>query len=338
MTKAFMSILKYDYGIKSRGYSFEYYNIYLPVCDILGKENVCLFDFFTEYTSLGKQGMNKRLREIIAAEKPDLALFSLFENEFDEETVSSLRDYTKTVSYFIDDPWRIEFARRWRKHFDFFSTPDYYTYQKYLLDGISNVIYSPFGYNPDVYKKTAAEKKYDVSFVGNYSPYRRWVIDYLKANGINVYLFGRNWGKYGNWISQDEIVNVFNQSRINLNLSNAVSRDLSFLAHSVFSIRDWKELIRLKKIKEQVKGRHYEINGCGGFQLSFFVPGLNLIYEIDKEIAVYENVRNLPEEINFFLRNDALRNTIADNGYARSRKDHTAAGYLRNLINRVLSN
>ncbi len=337
MTKAFISILKYDYGIKSRGFSYEYYNIYMPICDILGKENVFLFDFYTEYKASGKQGMNKKLREIIVSEKPDFALFSLFENEFDEEVVSTLRDHTKTISYFMDDPWRVEFARHWRKYFDFFSTPDYYTYQKYLLDEIPNVIYSPFGFNPSVYKKTDTEKKYDVSFVGNYSPYRRWIVDHLYDSGIMVNVFGRNWGKYGSWITQEEVVNVFNQSRINLNLSNAVSRDASFLIHSLSSIRDLKELLLLKKNKEQVKGRHYEINGCGGFQLSYFVPGLSLIYEIDKEIAVYENVENLPDEIKFFLRNEDLRNTIAGNGYIRSQKDHTADHYLDNLIHRVLS-
>ncbi len=247
MTKAFIAVLKYDYGVKERGYSYEYYNIYLPVCDLLGKENVFLFDFYSEYKSSGREGMNKKLKEIIASEKPDFALFSLFENEFDEKTVSSLREITRTVSYFIDDPWRIDFARRWRKYFDFFSTPDYYTYRKYLLDEIPNVIYAPFGFNPDVYKKTGAEKKYDVSFVGNYSPYRRWIFDYLKSKGINVNVFGRNWGKYGGWISQEEVVNVFNQSKINLNLSNAVNYDLSFLAHSLFSLKRLEGINSVKK-------------------------------------------------------------------------------------------
>lgn len=338
MIKAFISILKYDYGVKSRGYSYEYYNIYLPICSLLGKENVYLYDFYSDFKSLGKSGMNNKLKEIIAAEKPDFALFSLFEQEFDEKIISSLRDNTRTVSYFIDDPWRVDFARHWREYFDYFSTPDYYTYQKYLLDGISNVIYSPFGFNPDIYKRTGTEKKYEVSFVGNYSPYRKWIIDYLADHDIHVNVFGRNWRKYGDWISQDEVVDVFNQSKINLNLSNAISRDLSFLTHSMFSIRNLKELLLLKKNKEQVKGRHYEINGCGGFQLSYFIPGLNLVYEIDKEIAVYENIRNLPEEIRFFLANKDLRNTIAENGYNRSQKDHQASGYLGNLINKVINN
>lgn len=337
MAKAFIAVVQYDYGVKARGYSFEYYNIYLPICDLLGQENVYLFDFYSEYKSSGKQGMNKKLKEIIVSEKPDFALFSLFENEFTEETISSLRDYTRTISYFIDDPWRIEFAKHWRKYFHFFSTPDYYTYQKYQLAKIQNVIYSPFGFNPKIYKRMDMEKKYDVTFVGNYSPYRRWIIDFLKTKGINVKLFGRNWGKYGEWVSQEEVVNIFNQSKINLNLSNAVSYDLSFLAHSVLSVKDWKELIRLKKIKEQVKGRHYEINGCGGFQLSYFVPGLNVIYEIDKEIAVYESIKNLDEEIHFFIQNEELRNNIAENGYIRSQKDHKSGKYLEGLINRVIT-
>ena len=337
MPKAFIAILKYDYGVKARGYSYEYYNIYLPFCDLLGKENVFLFDYTTEYKELGKAGMNKKLQETIISEKPDFALFSLFEDEFDEDTVSSLRDYTKTVSYFIDDPWRTEFARHWRQYFDFFSTPDYYTYRKYLMENISNVIYSPFGFNQNIYKKINLEKIYDVSFVGNYSPYRRWIIDYLKTKDIKVNVFGRNWGKYGKWISQEEVVNVFNQTKINLNLSNATNFELPFLLHSAFSIKDWKELILLKKHKEQVKGRHYEINGCGGFQLSYFVPGLNLIYEIDKEIAVFENVKSVPDEINFFLMHDDLRNDFAEQGYQRSMKEHKAEAYLEKLIQKVLN-
>ncbi len=335
MSKALVAILKYDYGVESRGYSYEYNNIYLPICSLLGQSNVILFDFYSEFKSFGKNGMNKKLKEIVIAEKPDFALFALFENEFDEDTISSLRNYTKTISYFIDDPWRVEFAKHWRKFFNYFSTPDYYTYQKYLFDDITNVIYSPFGFNPDIYKKLDLEKCYDVSFVGNYSPFRRWIIDSLGKKGINVNVFGRNWGKYGKWVSQDEVVRIFNQSKINLNLSNASYYDLRFLLHSVFSIKDWKELLLLKKNKEQVKGRHYEINACGGFQLSYFVPGLNMIYEIDKEIAVFESVNHLADEIEFFLKNDSLRNSIAEAGYKRSITEHSSVQYLKNLIQKV---
>jgi spore maturation protein CgeB len=328
-------LMKYDYGDETRGYSYEYINIFLPLVDILGESNVVNFDFYADFLRNGKEKMNKNMLDFFISEKTDAAIFCLFQNEMDEGTLDSVRKKTKTLVYFFDDPWRQRFARNWIKYFDYFSTPDYYMYRKYLSEGLNNVIYSPFGFNSGIYKKLNLEKIYDVSFVGGYSPYRKWIIDKLKKEGIEVKVFGRGW-KTDAWISQDEMVRIFNQTRINLNLSNSISFDMAFLFHSVRSLRAIKEILLLRKSKEQIKGRHYEINACGGFQLSYFVPGLNLAYEIDKEIAVYEEPRNIAGEINFFLKNDDLRNEIAERGYVKSIKEHTAQGYLTNLIEQIM--
>ncbi len=337
MPKIFIALMKYDYGVESRGFSYEYYNVYLPLCDVVGKENVFLFDFYSEFKALGKAVMNKKLKESIVSEKPDLALFVLFEEEFDEKSISSLKEFTKTVVYFIDDPWRIEFAKKWRKHFSFFTTPDYYMHKNYRIDGLENAIYSPFGFNDKIYEKRDLPKKYDVSFVGGYSPFRQWILKQLQKEDISIKVFGRGWKGEKSWISQDECVNIFNQSKINLNLSNAINYEFKFLLWSLSSPKAYKPLFLLRKNKEQIKGRHYEINGCGGFQLSYFVPALNLTYEIDKEIAVYENIKQLVDEIKFFLKANDLRNQIADNGYTRSQKDHKSSGYLKNLVNKVIN-
>ncbi len=335
--KIVVAIMKYDYGYEERGFSYEYYNVYLPLCDVFGKENVLLYDYYSEYKQVGKEMMNKKLKEIILRDKPGIAIFCmLWEDQFEEEIVSSFRKYTKTLIYFFDDPWRQKFVRHWMKYFDYFSTPDYYMYQQYKLEGIKNVIYSPFGFNQNIYKKLDIEKKYDVSFVGGYSPFRNWVRHILEKDGIKLNIFGRGWGKDGKWISQEEMINVFNQSKINLNLSNSISYDLSFLIWSLPSLKNIKQLLLLRKDKEQVKGRHYEICASGGFQLSYFIPGLNQVYEIDKEIAVYEDVRQLSAEIKFFLNNEEVRNIIADKGYERSVRDHSAQSYLKNLIEQVL--
>lgn len=335
--KIVVAIMKYDYGYEERGFSYEYYNVYLPLCDVFGKDNILLYDYYSEFKQAGKEMMNKKLKEIILRDKPDVAMFCmLWEGQFDEEIVSSFRKHTKTIIYFFDDPWRQKFVRHWIKYFDYFSTPDYYMYQQYKLEGLKNVIYSPFGFNKSIYKKLDIEKKYDVSFVGGYSPFRNWVRHLLEKEGIKLNIFGRGWGSDGKWISQDEMINVFNQSRININLSNSISYDLSFLIWSLPSLKNIKQLLLLRKDKEQVKGRHFEINACGGFQLSYFIPGLNQVYEIDNEIAVYEDVRQLPAEIKFFLNNDEARNKIANRGYERSQRDHSAQSYLNNLVEQVL--
>jgi spore maturation protein CgeB len=335
--KAAVVLMRYDYGIKDRGFSFEYVNIYLPICDLLGKENVLIFDFFDEYKSSGKDSMNQKLLEFIKTEKPDFTLFCLFENEMDEGIVSSLRDYTKTVVYFFDDPWRQTYVRKWIDKFDYFSTSDYYMFQQYKSEGINKALYSPFGFNENVYLKKDLKPKYDVSFVGGYSPLRKWIVNSLLKDGIKIKVFGRSWGNDFSFISQDEMVDVFNQSKINLNLSNGISRDFGLLFNSLSSWRAVKHILLNKKNKEQVKGRHFEINACGGFQLSYFIPGLNLVYEIDKEIAVYEDVYNLANEIKFFLNNDELRLSIANKGYERSTHEHSAQKYLSQLINNMFN-
>jgi spore maturation protein CgeB len=331
--KAVIVLMQYDYGEKSRGFSYEYINIFLPFSKILGDQNVKLFDFYAEFHSSGKSMMNKKLEDLINSEKPDFTLFCLFRDELDEQMLNRLKKATTTVAYFFDDPWRKSYAEYWHQFFSYSTTPDFYTHLSYLKEGKTNIIYIPFGYNSDIYKKTDAKKIYDVTFVGGYSPYRKWVLNMLRNRGIKVEAFGREWGS--KWITNEEMVNIFNQSKINLNLSNSISYDYRFLLSSIKSPKDIKQLLVLKKTKEQLKGRHYEINGSGGFQLSYFVPGLNLTYEIDKEIAVYEDVESLPAEIKFFLADDSLRESIASAGYKRSREEHTSEIYLSKLISLI---
>jgi len=329
-------LMKYDYGMEKRGFSYEYFNVLMPAEDVFGKENVVLFDFMSNYKNHGKSRMNSMLYEFVKSEKPDVTIFCLFRNEIDEDTVSKLSSITRTVCYFIDDPWRQKFARHWIKYFDFFSTPDFYMLKKYQSEGLKQVIYSPFGFNSSIYIKKDLPLKYDVSFVGGFSALRKWIFSLLEKEGIKVNVFGRGWARNKSWLSIDEMVNVFNQSKINLNLSNASSYDLNFLFYSLRSVHSLKNIIRTRKNREQVKGRHYEINGCGGFQLSYFVPGLNAAYEIDKEIAVFDNPYSLADQLKYFLKNDEHRSVIAKAGHERSLKEHSAQHYIKNLCETAL--
>ena len=328
-------LMEYDYGVKERGNSYEYYNIYLPLCDVYGTQNVMLYDFFSEYKTKGKKFVNDRIKEIVQSEKPDISLFCLFENEIESSTIQKINAGTRTLCYFIDDPWRVEFAHFWAKHFQFFSTPDYFTYTGYLTEGFKNVFHSPFGFNRNIYKRKEMNPKYDVSFIGGHCLYREWIISMLKKQGIHVHTFGRGWKSNAKWLSQDQMVDVFNQSKINLNLSNAISYDSKFFRFAVKSPYNLIKTLRIKKFREQIKGRHFEINGCGGFQLSYYVQGLNLAYEIEKEIAVFDNVYNLADTIKFYLRENELREQIRNAGYERSIKEHTSQEYLRKLVEQV---
>lgn len=314
--KILLVCMQYDYGDRSRGYSYEHYNFYESLRS-LGHE-VILFDYMTEIQALGKAEMNRKLLAMAEEIRPALAMFSLYTDQFEPETVQQLREHTKTLCFFHDDTWRVEYSRFWARQFDFFSTPDHYGESKYHALGMPNAIHFPFGCNEKLYFKTDAPKRYDVSFVGGWHPYREWLVERLRKAGFSVHAVGHRWpaGKVGH----DEMVQVFNESRINLNMSNSASWDARFL---MASPRGLLNRIRSPKTVEQLKARHFEINGCGAFQLSYYVEGLETYYEIGKEIGIYVDPDDLLAKVALYLSNDTLRESIAEAGHRRTLNDHT---------------
>jgi len=330
--KILLVSMLYDYGMKERGYSYDYYNMYDTLKHMFG-ENALFFDFMTIFQERGKRRMNELLLEFIRREKPDLSIFSLYTDQFIPEVLGKIREYTKTLCYFWDDQWRINFATFWARYFDFISTPDFNGIKKWHDRGFKNVIYSPFGCNHYFYKRKDLPKIYDVSFVGMYHPYRRWLIKRIEKAGIKVSVFGWGWGK-NSFVSYEDVVNIFNQSKINLNFSNSISLDIRYVFSSLRTIRNTLKYFKSRDVKnkEQIKGRHFEICGCGGFQLSYYVEGIEHCYEIDREISIYTDVEDLVEKIEYYLSNDKERQEIAEAGYKRTLLEHTYEKRLKEIL------
>ena len=262
--------------------------------------------------------MNQKLLARVQEWRPTLTLFSLYTDQFEPSVVEQLREYTKTLCFFHDDTWRVEYSCYWARHFDFFTTPDVYGEMKYREIGLHNAIHFPFGCNEQLFRKMDISKKYDVSFVGGWHPYREWLIDRIRKAGISVEVVGYRWPK--GEIDQEGMVRLFNESRINLNLSNSASWDARYLVSSPRAIIN---RLRSKKNVEQMKARIFEVNGCGAFQLSYYVEGLAGCYEIDREIGVYADADDLVEKIKFYLAHEALRESIASAAYKRTLEEHT---------------
>lgn len=326
--KILLICMEYDYGDHSRGHSYEYYNFYQSL-KVLGHD-VTLFDYMAELKRLGRTEMNHQLLALVQFSKPDLAMFSLYTDQLDPATVIQLRRHTSTLCFFHDDTWRVEFSQFWARHFDFFTTPDVYGERKYSAMGLPNAIHFPFGCNENLYRKTGVPKKHDVSFVGAWHPYREWLIQRLRNAGVTVQAVGYRWP--GGIVSHEQMVELFNQTRINLNLSNSASWDARYLAGSPRALIN---RIRSPKSVEQLKARHFEINGSGSFQLSYYVEGLERHYEIGSEIGVYLDPDDLLHKVNLYLADEAHREAIAEAGYWRTIKDHTFKNRFENVFNRM---
>ncbi|HEX9015277.1 MAG TPA: glycosyltransferase [Chloroflexota bacterium] len=324
-----LAAMKYDYGRKDRGLSFEYYNLYLALQEVF--ERVDLFDFASAYHDDGKAEMNRSLLEFVRRERPDLTIFALFQDEFVPEMIDSLRQYTTTLAYFFDDSWRQSYALFWAPHFDYFTTTSTSALRYYRDLGMTNGLFSPLGYNHTLYVRRSLPKLYDVSFVGSFHGHRDWMIRKLRKAGLNVSVWGVGWP--AGRLSQDAMIDVFNQTRICLTLSNSLNLDARYLLESPrWALTD---LRHCRKTKEQIKGRHFEISGCGSLQMSYYVEDLEHCYEIGKEILVFADVDDLIDKIRYYLKHQDERESIAEAGWQRAANDHSIARRFADIVEQI---
>ncbi|MBI5469351.1 MAG: glycosyltransferase family 1 protein [Deltaproteobacteria bacterium] len=194
-----------------------------------------------------------------------------------------------------------------------------YRFRQYGIDSIS--FYSSFDMKK--YKKAGMKKTIDVSFVGDVANKieRQGYLDFLRDNGVSVEVFGT--GTRNGQISLDEMVRVFNSSKINLNFTKISLRN---------AIRK-EPLINLRL--RQVKGRIIEAALCGGFVLTEYVPGIEEVFEPGREIAAFDSREEMLEKTRYFLRHDKERDEIAFNGFTRATRDYDVEKAIPALISRI---
>ena len=330
----------YEHGSTSRGRSYEYYNLFQSLEQVA--DQVDSFDFLEVARGQGREAMNRELVMTVKRNRPDLVFVVPFTDELEPAAMDEIASVTKTIGYFFDDMWRVAYARAWAPHFTFITTSDVNGPGKFRSAGHSNVIYSPFACNTRIFVDKGLPVKYDVSFVGQFHPVRAWYLRQLRRAGLKVHAWGHGWpdGRVG----QEAMVEIFNQSRINLNLSNTISWDVRYLSSlrrpMSETLRAWRGIWNAArhpdaKTREQVKGRHFEINACGGFQLTYYVEGLDRCYRIGDELAVYAAPDELVEKVRHFLANDDERMAIARRGHQRTLREHTMEKRFRDLLNQA---
>lgn len=333
--KILYAAMKYDYGIPERGFSFEHYNFYDTLCAM--GHDIEYFDFYTLFQAHGREKMTRMLKERVADRKPDLVFTFLYSDQFDPVLLRSITNEKKTITFnwFADDHWRFEgFARHWAPCFTYVSTTDVDAIAKYKAAGYTNALLTQWAANPNVYKKGDGTVRHGVTFVGQAHGDRPRVIRSLARRGIEVEVKGtywniRRWHAYARKFrllssakfeeiarstrtSQEELVALFQSSRINLNLSAASQQR-----------------------RNQIKGRNFEIPACGGFQLSGYTDRLEEYFEIDKEIVCYRTVDELADKARHYLDHEDERAAIADAGFRRVIREHTYEKRFTELFRRM---
>jgi len=170
---------------------------------------------------------------------------------------------------------------------------------KQLADNGVKAYHMPFGI-PASCTSINREKHYDVTFVGQQHGIRERIVSQLRSAGVKVETWGHFWPDHPDHHCRpdvSEMVQVFNRSKINLNF-RWCSRSPSY---------------------GQIKGRDFELLGCGEFMLAtkhfecedlyeLYTPGVDFV-ECD--------LADMPEQIEYWLKNDTLREEICANAYKK---------------------
>ncbi len=269
------------------------------------------YNYYERFNEIGREKMNAELIELVRAEALDYVVYITHLSQVKRDTLVRIRETgARLIGWFSDDQWRFaSFSKKLARYLDFQITTCPMAYRKYL-DMNFNPILVPWGANHRVYvRKEGMPKKYDVTFVGQKHGIRGELITELGKRGVGVQCFGRGWNKR---VSIEEMIDIFNQSKINLNFSAVGGGHLN-----------------------QLKARHFEIPMCGGFLLTDYVEGLERFFNIGSEIICFNDIEDAAEKINYYLANDEERERVAESGYRTSIGNHTSDNTLKVVFDEI---
>lgn len=193
---------------------------------------------------------------------------------------------------------------------DYVCTPEGYAHNNYIELGINHFTLRQGIFNECCYKGIPIYQPYDIVFIGSvkniYHSYRKQLIEYLK----NTY--------------QDRFLHIGeNEDDIRMDdLNNLIASCKIIIGESIPHPQYWSNRI-------------YETIGRGGFCLHVYHDGIEKEYQIGKHFDVFyreEPFENLKEKIDYWLKNDELREKIANEGMIYTQKYHTLANRVNQLI------
>ena len=89
--------------------------------------------------------------------------------------------------------------------------------------------------------------------------------------------------------------------------------------------------------KTQMKLRMVEIPSTKSVLLTEHTPGLEHLFEEDKEIVTFSSEGEMIEKMKVLLKHDSLREKIAAAGYERFLKEHESKVRLAKLLSEIKS-
>lgn len=294
-----------------------------------------------------EQSFVQLLSQAIYAEaeeyKPDIVL-AMAQAPLNKILLKKLKqDNIITAMWFVEDYQVFPYWQIYAPLYDYF-----FVIQKepFLLllqnEKQTKAFYLPLAADPNFHKKqelTSDEEKFyqaDLAFMGAGYPNRRMAFRTLLK--YNFKIWGSDWDgdellahyvqKNGQRISPEESLKIYSATKINLNLHSNVHAD-KLVSHGDF-----------------VNPRTFELASMGVFQLvdkrelmdEQFICSTLKNPRDDAELAVFESMEELQENIIFYLKHPELRDKIAANAQKRAAKEHSYVHRMETLLTHIKEN
>ncbi|MFH1181011.1 MAG: glycosyltransferase [bacterium] len=333
----------YKAGEPARGFCYSYLNYYPSLTKMdNARHQIIYFPVDENVMKEGLEAAKEKLIEIVNREKPALIFYD--EGELGNDGLAKMKTAAekvgaKTFFWACDDNWAFDTAsKQFFPYFHWIATMDSLAPPKYKKLGFKNIIHAQCACNHFDFKPPSQglPKIYDVTFVGQPHGQRRKKIEQLKKIGIKVNCWGYGWP--AGVVDFKEMLRIIYQSKINLNFtecSGTLTKRLAsiFLRRAgernrkifVNNPKGWSNNVKsfCGSFRPQIKGRNFEIPACRSFLLTEYADNLKDYYDIGREIACFDGIKDCAKKIGYYLARDKEREEIAKAGYERTIRDHT---------------
>ena len=241
--------------------------------------------------------------------------------------VEALMRAKKLFGWWVEKEERTPEALRELNLFDWYFFLAESSVEQSKAIGFNNVSYQSHVVNPyRFYAIPDSEKKYDVCFVGNWSPHRQKYIDSVLKVTSNVAIYGRKWLRNnlgnpkvfrsvkGRWIEGKALNSLYNESRVVLNVTN------------------WGAAAG--KGRSGMNMRVFEVPASGAFLLTdesremgdYLIPGVHVGIFDESDLPEFE------KRLRHYLDNPEVREAIAREGHGHVCQKYTYEHAVDNFI------
>jgi spore maturation protein CgeB len=258
---------------------------------------------FSNHPLAHKNFRSNELERKIEEFKPDLVLL-VRGISFSHE---SLKKAPCLFGWWIEREERVAEALRELDLFDWYFFMNRSCVECAIEHGFNNASYLPHSVDAEAFRPVlGTEKKYDLCFVGNWSPKRQAYMKAALKITSNIVIYGRGWRKNnltnlrlfscvkGTYIDGDELNRLYNSSHIVLNVTNWGNSE--------------------GKKRSGMNMRVLEVPATGSFLLTDGARELTEFLLPNTHVATYEGLDEFVAQIVHWLDRPEERSKIAEQG------------------------